>query len=154
MNASLPLCVSAASLILLAGCAPMRSPTAAIDAPTIVKAADWTQTETIELVLDEFGYEPNELRLKAGRPYKLVMRNQGDKDHYYTAPEFYRAIATRKAMVNRQAEVKAPYFEAIEVLKSGQLDLYFVPVSKGTYRVRCTIDDHLEQGMEGTIVIE
>ena len=58
-------------------------------------------------------------------------------------------------MVNKQAEVKAPYFTAFEPLKNGgQVDLYFVPVTKGTYEVICTIDDHKEKGMLGSVVIE
>jgi uncharacterized cupredoxin-like copper-binding protein len=58
-------------------------------------------------------------------------------------------------MVNQQAEIKAPYFSALEILKKGgQIDLYFVPVNKGNYAVYCTIDDHREKGMEGAITVE
>jgi uncharacterized cupredoxin-like copper-binding protein len=58
-------------------------------------------------------------------------------------------------MVNKQAEIKAPYFTAVEVLKKGgQLDLYFVAVKSGKYLVYCTIDDHRENGMETFLSIE
>lgn len=121
----------------------------------IVKAADWKAMETITITLEEHSYSPQDLKLKAGHAYKIELKNVGEKDHYYTAPEFFRSVAWRKAMVNKQAEIKAVYFTAVEVLKKGgQLDLYFVPVQKGRYPVYCTIDDHRQQGMEGSITVE
>ncbi|MCB1889260.1 MAG: cupredoxin domain-containing protein [Rhodocyclaceae bacterium] len=125
------------------------------DADRIVKEADWNAMETVTVVFEEHHYTPENLTFKAGVAYKLELINEGEKHHYFTAPEFFRSIATRKAMVNGQAEIKAPYFKAVEVLKEGgQLDLYFVPVTKGTFPVFCTIDDHREKGMEGSIVVE
>lgn len=81
------------------------------------------------------------------------MKNVGEKDHYYTELEFFKSVAWRKTMVNKQAEIKAPYFAAVEVYKYGQLDLYFVPVKTGSFKVYCTIDDHREKGMEGRITV-
>jgi uncharacterized cupredoxin-like copper-binding protein len=95
------------------------------------------------------------LRFKAGKAYKLQLKNVGKKDHYFTAEKFFRSVAWRKVMVDRQGEIKAPYFTAFEPLKNGgQIDLYFVPVTRGSYEVICTIDDHKQQGMTGTLVIE
>jgi len=120
-----------------------------------VKAADWNAMETVSVSLDEHSFTPSDLRFKAGKAYKLELKNVGKKDHYFTAEKFFRAVAWRKAMVNKQAEVKAPYFTAFEPLKNGgQVDLYFVPVTVGSYEVVCTIDDHKQQGMNGTLVIE
>jgi len=124
------------------------------NAAELVKAADWKAMETITVVMGEHHYTPQDLTLKAGRPYKIELKNEGDKDHYYTAPEFFQNVAWRKVMVNKQAEIKAPYFSAVEILKKGQLDLYLIPVNKGSYVVYCTIDDHRQQGMEGRITIE
>lgn len=120
-----------------------------------VKAANWDAMETVSVTLDEHSYTPAELRFKAGKAYKLELKNVGKKDHYFTADTFFRAVAWRKAMVNKQAEVKAPYFTAFEPLKNGgQVDLYFVPVTPGSYEAVCTIDDHKQQGMSGTLIIE
>lgn len=123
------------------------------NAAEIVKAADWKAMTTITVKLSEFEYDTY-LELTAGKAYKLELKNVGEKKHYFTAPEFFKNIATRKAQVNDQAEIKAPYFDAIEVLPGGQLDLYFVAHNKGEYPVYCTIDDHRDQGMEETIVIK
>ena len=120
-----------------------------------VKAADWKAMETLTVTLDEHSFDPSELRFKAGKASKLQLKNSGKKDHYFTAEKFFRAVAWRKVMVDRQGEIKAPYFTAFEPLKNGgQVDLYFVPVTQGSYEVICTIDDHKQQGMTGTQVIE
>lgn len=121
----------------------------------IVAAADWSRMQTITVTMEEHSYDPHQLRLEVGQPYKIELKNIGEKDHYYTAPEFFRSVAWRKLMVNKQAEIKVDYVTATEVLKkTGQLDLYLIPMSKGSYTVYCTIDDHREKGMEGMIVVE
>ena len=121
----------------------------------IVKAADWKQMKTVTVKIAEHSYTPEDLEFEAGQPYKLELVNVGKKKHYWTAPDFFKAIATRKAQSNKDGEIKAPYFLALEMMaEGGQLDLYFVPVNKGTYEIICTIDDHREQGMEGTVTIK
>lgn len=121
----------------------------------IVEAANWKAMTTITVELKEHSYEPESLVFKAGQPYKLQMRNIGEKKHYFTAPEFFKAIATRKVQSDKDGEIKAPYFLALEMMPNGgQLDLYFVPVIKGRYPLYCTESDHRQQGMEGTVVIE
>ena len=123
----------------------------------IVKAANWDAMETVNIELSEHDFEPNNLTLKAGKPYRLVITNKGKDDHYYTAPEFFRSVAWRKVMSARPhgGEIKAPYFTAFEVFKkSGVVELYFVTVNKGTFDVICTIDDHKEKGMTGKIKVE
>lgn len=123
----------------------------------IVKAAKWDDMETVKMELVEHEFEPKHLKLKANKPYRLVIKNSGESDHYYTAAEFFKSVAWRKVMSSRPhgGEIKAPYFTAIEVFKKGgSIELYFVPVTKGTYEVVCTIDDHKEKGMSGSITVE
>lgn len=127
------------------------------NAGDIVKAANWEKMETVTVELDEHSFAPQDLKLKAGQPYKLVINNIGEKDHYYTATEFFKAVAWRKAQTPRPngGEIKAPYFTAVEAYKDGGVvELFFVPVNKGTFEVVCTIEDHKEQGMKGTITVE
>ncbi|MBF0309380.1 MAG: cupredoxin domain-containing protein [Magnetococcales bacterium] len=121
----------------------------------IVDAVDWKAVEKVTVELKEHNYTPDKLVFKAGQPYQLIMRNVGEKKHYFTAPEFFKAISARKVQSDKDGEIKAPYFLAIEMMpKGGQLDLYFVPVTKGSYPLYCTESDHRQQGMEGSVVIE
>lgn len=146
-------------IVFLAAALPLAS-TAATDeyvrnADDIVSATNWDEMRTVLVEIREHEYNPEDLVFEKGRPYKLMLRNLGDEKHYFTAPEFYRAIATRKVQADAAGEIKAPYLKALEMMaKGGQLDLYFVPVEAGEYPVYCTIDDHREEGMEGMIVIK
>lgn len=144
-------------LCALALFAPIAGADAAYvrNAAEIVAAADWNAAQTVTVNFDEYGYDPDALHFQSGRAYKLVLKNQGSKKHYFTAPEFFRSIATRKIQSNRDGEIKAPYLLAIELMpEGGQLDLYFVAVQKGEYEVYCTLDKHRDEGMEGLILVD
>jgi uncharacterized cupredoxin-like copper-binding protein len=123
----------------------------------IVKAAKWDQMETVTIELTEHDFKPKQLKLKANQPYRLVIKNTGEFDHYYTAAEFFKSVAWRKVQTPRPhgGEVKAPYFTAVEAYKNGgTVELFIVPVKKGTYEVVCTIDGHVDKGMTGSITVE
>jgi uncharacterized cupredoxin-like copper-binding protein len=125
------------------------------NAAEIVKKANWDTMKTITVKLDEHSFDPDEFEFEAGQAYKLELINVGEKKHYFTAPEFFRNVATRKVLAKGRGEIKAPYFLALEMFANGgQLDFYFVPVTKGEYPLYCTIDDHREQGMEGALKIK
>ncbi len=121
----------------------------------IVASTDWSKTVDVVVELVEYGYRPRELRLKAGQPYRIRLINYSGINHYFTAPEFFRSAATRKAMVDRYAEIKAPYFTAFEVVsRGGGIDVYLVPMVKGRFDVHCEINDHRERGVRGVIIVE
>ncbi len=131
----------------------MAEPGLSFDRDAVVEAADWGAMQTVRVLMREHEYEPYELRFEPGQAYRLELVNEGQEKHYFTAPEFFRAIATRKVQSNRDGEIKAPYFLALEIMPGGQLDLYFVPVEAGEFALYCTIDDHREQVMEGVLVV-
>lgn len=137
--------------LLLSGCANIDY---IADSEARVKAADWSKMHNASVVMQEYSYQPETLSFKAGVAYKLELLNTGKEKHYFTAPEFFKAIATRKVQSNADGEIKAPYFSALEVYPGRSLDLYFIPVKPGKYKLLCTIAGHEEQGMHGTIVIE
>ena len=139
------------AVILLNGCATVDY---VEDASARVKAADWSKMQTVSVVMEEYSYTPSDLQFKAGVPYKLQIQNKGTAKHYFTADTFFKAIATRKVQSNADGEIKAPYFSALEVFPGRSLDLYFIPVNKGSYRLHCTITGHEAKGMHGLIVIE
>lgn len=149
-------------LALILGSAFAVTPAAAAaydigNAAEIVKAANWDAMETVTIELDEHSFAPQDLKLKAGQPYKLVIKNVGEKDHYYTAAEFFKSVAWRKVQTPKPhgGEIKAVYFTAVEAYKNGgAVELFLVPVKKGTFDVVCMIEDHKDQGMHGTITVE
>ena len=127
------------------------------NAGEIVKAANWEKMETVSIELDDHSFAPQNITLKAGQPYRLVIRNVGEKDHYFTAEKFFRSVAWRKVQTPKPhgGEVKAPFFTALEAYKEGGVvEGFFVTVDKGSFEVVCTIDDHKDKGMQGSITVE
>jgi len=122
------------------------------NASDFVSAADWNSMQTVRIEIEEFTFTPEALTFAAGQPYKLEIVNIGTVKHYFTAEEFYRYVAFRKAQTS-EGEYKAPYFKAVEVFPGDQVDLYFVPVIPGVYDSTCTIAGHHDAGMHGTITV-
>ncbi len=120
----------------------------------IVSSVDWKNMQVVEVVLNEYSITPSSLAFKKNVPYKLIVKNIGKGKHYFTAKDFFHSIATRKVQSNHDGEIKADFFNALEVYPGKSLDLYFVPVVKGVYGSACTISGHKESGMSGTITIE
>lgn len=131
---------------------PGRSPE---ELDRIVETADWSRVQDVAILLRDGGFEPRELKLRSGQPYRLTITNAGVNNHYFNAPEFLATAAVRKAQVPRFAEFKAVRFRNFEVFAAGgMLELWFVPVDKGRYRVHCHLGNHAELGVEGYLVVE
>lgn len=148
------LIIAAASTFALTASALAQLP----NADEIVRKAAWDDMEIVTVELLDHHFVPKDLKLKAGVPYRIILKNTGEQDHVYTAAAFFKdAVAWRKMQVPRPGggEIKAPYFTSVQAYKKGgQVELFIVPVKKGTYDVVCTISDHQEKGMTGTITVE
>ncbi len=104
---------------------------------------------------DDLGFVPPDITLTQGMGYKLTLANAAGNQskHYYTAGDFYKTVVLRKGD-DTQAEIKAPYFKAVELLIGGSTTLFMVPTVTGNYGVLCTIATHADRGMTGTITVE
>jgi uncharacterized cupredoxin-like copper-binding protein len=130
-----------------------------------ISKADWSTARTVTLTFKENPYAietSSPLVFNAGQPYILKIVNPvGNKEKHYFRTEgpnnFFTAIATRKAQTP-DAEYKASYFEAFEMLVPGasdkELELLFVPVKTGKYHILCTIGSHAAEGMHTDIEIK
>lgn len=148
------LVLAAVLAILVPGChaLPGRAPE---ELDRIAETADWSKVQDVSILLRDGGFEPRELRLRAGQPYRLTVTNAGVNNHYFNAPEFLATAAVRKAQVPRFAEFKAVRFRNFEIFAAGgTFELWFVPVDPGRYRVHCHLGDHAEMGVEGHLLVE
>jgi len=116
------------------------------------EAADWDNAEVVRIELSEMSFTPNALTFEAGKPYKVELVNVGQVKHEVAAEHFFASVAWRK-VESEQSEIKAPYFTEIEVLPSETVELFFVPITPGTFDVVCEIEGHLEAGMFGSIEV-
>ena len=115
-------------------------------------AADWDNAEVVEIKLDEMSFTPDNLTFEAGKPYKVELVNVGVVKHEFTAGNFFASVAWRKAE-SAESEIKAPFFTEIEVFAGQTVELFFVPMTPGTYDLVCEIEGHLEAGMHGQVVV-
>jgi uncharacterized cupredoxin-like copper-binding protein len=139
----------------------IAAPTKPVKASDWIASVNWDQRTVVTVNMVESGpttmsFSPNRLTFEAGKPYVLRIVNPAGNGKHYFSPKglgnFYQAIATRKIETS-QAEYKAPYFNEVELMVGGSLDLYFVPVLPGTYDILCTIPGHEGFGMTAQVTI-
>lgn len=138
---------------------PMFDTALATDARRSGSHAVWTSPTRLMFEMQELGggayaYSTANLTMAVDVGHILQFSNPStnSEKHYFTAPEFYRTLVTRKAQ-DTQAEIKVPYFRAVELLIGGSTELFIVPTVAATYDSQCTIPGHAAGGMMGTIIV-
>lgn len=156
-----PVVLALPALLALAACgAPQDrygAPGSAVEASqraAAAAAADWSRAEAVTVTLDEFSFAPDALVFRAGRPYALTLVNVGSADHTFTAPAFFRAIALRRPAATATAGAQGAPLDSVAVAAGQRRTLEFVPVTQGTYPLRCERPLHAAFGMTGKITIE
>jgi len=129
----------------------------------------WNDLQTVQVEIvspfanfTDYAFRPSNIMLKTNQAYVLKIEEIGDgtdDKHYFTAPNFFKTVVTRK-LQDDSAEVKFPYINEVELTDAAELagqvtfiDLYIVPTKAGTYPVICTINGHAAAGMNGTITV-
>ena len=116
-----------------------------------------TQTTPVELKISlgtsqgELKFVPNNLQLKAGTKYKLILDNPSPTKHYFTAKDFADASWTQKVEAGK-VEIKGAIHE-LELKPTGQAEWFITPMKAGSYKLSCSIPGHAEAGMMGEIVV-
>ena len=149
----------AASLAVLAGCAAggdvvLDKPGAGYvrDIAATTRAVDWSRAETVAVTLSEFRFTPDRLTFRKNVPYRLRLRNTGERDHTFVSDGFFKAIAAGK-LVSGDGEVTRPYLASITVPPGSEKTLFFVAVGTGAYELKCTVFLHEAFGMDGEITV-
>ena len=109
-------------------------------------ATDWNRAPVAEVVLKSFDFAPATLRLKAGQPVRLTLRDTKGA-HNFAAPEFFAA-----ALIAPEDRAKVGKGK-VELDKGDVVVIRLIPVA-GTYKLTCTHLLHQSFGMKGTIVVE
>lgn len=88
----------------------------------------------IAVLGNEFSFEPSSLTIKSGEKVKLTFKNMGKAPHDLTISELN--VATK-------------------VIKEGQSDtVEFTAPNSGTFSFICSVGNHAEKGMNGTVKVE
>jgi plastocyanin len=134
--ARLPIILAAATgLVVGAGANALAAPR---------KAAE--RVQQINVILSNFAFTPQNLRLNRGQAYRLHFVNQGSDAHNYSAPEFFAAARVNPADVGTVSGGK------VELAKGESRDVRLVPAA-GSYNVACTHLLHASFGMTGSITV-
>jgi uncharacterized cupredoxin-like copper-binding protein len=100
----------------------------------------------LNVVMVDYRFEPNQLTLQHGVPYRLHLENHGKETHEFTAPTFFAASKIDNPDVLNREHTEV-------VMQPGETkDLLLTPHKPGTYDLRCS--DHDWNGMIGGITVE
>ena len=104
--------------------------------------------QDIQIMLSNFNFAPNMLRLQRNMSYAIHLVNSASGGHSFSAPGFFSAMTVapedRAKIVNGKIEIPA-----------GQtVDITVTPMTAGSYPIVCTHFLHQTFGMKGEAVIE
>ena len=107
---------------------------------------DWSRAANAEVVLRSFAFTPATLRLRAGVPIRLTLRDTKGS-HSFSAPAFFAAARIAPADAGRVVKGK------VELERGEAVTIRLIPAA-GSYRLVCTHLLHTSFGMKGRIVVE
>ncbi|HEX9932397.1 MAG TPA: hypothetical protein VGB08_06095 [Allosphingosinicella sp.] len=132
-------------LLLLLAAFLLASPLAA---PAHAQEPEWRQSADFDVLLEPYGFEPETLRLEAGRPVRLRFVNSGQATLTFSAPGFFRAARVRSG-----ADGEAVRDGTIRLAPGERRTIVLVP-ARGRYKMRSANFIHRLLGMTGRIVVE
>lgn len=114
---------------------------------------DWRDAEVVTIELGDHVFSPDEVILKQNKPYKLVLDNISRKHaHDLVDPALFHAVVMAKVRVNG-VTINTPHIHNAKLRPNNKAVFYLLPVKPGEYEIFCSIPNHREDGMEGTITI-
>lgn len=116
-------------------------------APAVAQDPEWRTAPEYDVLLRPFAYEPQTIRLEAGRPVKLRFVNQGQTTFSFAARDFFRAARLRSG----DADVVAG--GSLRLAPGERRTIALVP-APGRYRARSGNMIHRLLGMSAEIVVE
>ena len=107
--------------------------TEAVEETSLIPTQGEESPDTITISGSEFSYEPATISAKVGQTITIAYTNTGKYPHDFVIDEL---------------GVKS------QVIKSGETDTFsFTPTKAGTFSFYCSLPNHREKGMAGTIVV-
>ena len=121
--------------------------TLAMAAPAAGQEPEWRTAPEEQILLRPFAYEPQLIRLEAGRPVKLEFVNNSRTTLGFSAPTFFGAsrIRPRDARALRGGNLR---------LAPGERRTIALVPAPGRYRARSGNIAHRLRGMSALIIVE
>jgi plastocyanin len=106
------------------------------------------RAQPVNIVLTDFAFTPQNMRLHHGQAYQLRLVNRGSGGHNLAAPEFFAAAQVSPADAATVAGGR------IEIGKGESRTVRLIPVVAGRYGMSCTHFLHAGFGMTGSIIVD
>jgi hypothetical protein len=118
-----------------------------VAAPAAAQEPEWRTAPEYDVLLRPWAFEPDPIRLQAGRPVKLRFVNQGQATFSISAGDFFRAarLRSRDAELLRDGHLR---------LAPGERRTIALVPAPGRYRARSGNLIHRLLGMSARIIVE
>ena len=121
--------------------------------PALVNV-DWDSANEIVIKLGDDMYEPSEITLKRGQPYKIHLRNIGTNAHDMVGGSLFSEQVIALRMINsKTGRIMADRINSIYLRAKNDNELWFVPLQTGEFTFFCSLPLHRENGMEGIVKV-
>lgn len=114
----------------------------------------WDTAKEITVNLDDDSYEPGEIVLKRGMPYRVHLKNIGEKSHDMVGGSFFEEEAIALKMVSTKVgRVTADRINSVYIRPKNEAEVWLVALKVGEFSFFCSIPGHRDAGMEGLVKI-
>jgi plastocyanin len=104
------------------------------------------RAQPVDIILSDFAFTPQNVRLHHGQTYQLRFVNQGSGGQNFSAPEFFAAAQISAA------DAAAASGGKVELGKGQSRTVRLIPAA-GSYKMACTHFLHASYGMTGSITV-
>ena len=118
-----------------------------VTAPALAQEPEWRTAPEYDVLMRSFAFEPDPIRLEAGRPVKLRFVNQGQAAFSFVARGFFRAARVRSG------DAEAVRNGVLRLAPGERRTIALVP-ARGRYRARSNNLFHRLLGMNASIIVE
>jgi uncharacterized cupredoxin-like copper-binding protein len=117
-----------------------------------LKHIHWSKIEPTVLTLDEYIYDPEVLEFVIGKPYRLLIRNVGNKIHDLTGHDLFSTMAIYQIRTEF-GRISTPHIDSIVVSPQKEVEILMTPMEAGKFPMVCTYSGHHDDGMEGDVIV-
>jgi uncharacterized cupredoxin-like copper-binding protein len=135
-----------------------------------VAAAAGPRARDITIVLREYSFTPATITLRAGVPVKLILANQGTRDHefqLYSVPtdsprdwnryamthSFFQNMGEIDVALPGQAEIGVTSLFKVHIAPGASVTIWFTPQARGVFAMASHDPGRAEKGLKGTVVV-
>lgn len=117
---------------------------------TLLTSCGSSAATKLEVVMDDFSYSPNPVTIAAGKEITITVTNNGKEEHEWVL--FNKGMDAGESFGD---EDEANIFWEIEAEPGESKTATFTaPSEPGEYYLTCGMEDHLQEGMIGKVIVE